>query len=104
MFDGDMKSKSVTQITGGCMFGGSDSEQGSGVSTSLAVLESEDRRIRLDDADPDEEQDDDSEDDNDDDGDGCSNDTEVAGGAGVVVRCATLELFGTRLGSGAAFF
>lgn len=37
--------------TGGCTIGGSGSGQGPGVSTSLAVLESKERRIRLEDVD-----------------------------------------------------
>lgn len=94
-----MKLKSAIDSTGGGISVGSDSEGGSGVATSLAEPESEDSRMRFEDDSDEGEQDDD-----DGDGESCSDDTKIFEAAGfIIARCATLVLFGMRLGSGATF-
>ena len=99
MVDGELKSKPAIDSKGGGISVDRDSEEGSGVVTSLAEHESsEDSRMRFeDDSDESEREDDDG------DGESCSDDTEIFEVAGVIARYATLVSFGTRLGSGAIF-
>jgi hypothetical protein len=97
--DGELKSKPAIDSTGGGICAGSDNEEVSGVATSLAVLEFEDRRIRFEDVESDEGVREDG------DGESCSDDDDdIFDAAGVIARCAMLVPFGTRLGSGAIFF
>jgi len=98
MVDGELKSKPAIDSTGGGILVGSDSEEGSGVATSLAELESEDSRNRFED-----DSDEGEREDRDGDGGSCSDDRDIFEAAGVIARCARLVLFGTRLGSGAIF-
>jgi len=94
MVDAELKSKSAT---GGGLVVGSKSEEFSGVASSLEVLESEDRRIRLEDPEPDEgvRRYGDGELDSDDD--------ETFNVAGDIARCAVPVPSGTCLGRGATF-